>query len=96
MPDSPRFEPAEYARAAAAAIGLPLRDQHLPGVALNLSLAARMAQIVEALPLTPADEAAPAFVAANAARDVTSANAARDPASANAARDVTVAKAAPK
>ena len=67
MPDSPRFEPTEYARAAAAAIGLPLKDQHMPGIALNLSLAARMAQAIEALPLTPADEAAPVFVPAKGA-----------------------------
>jgi hypothetical protein len=60
MPD---FDPALYARAAAAAVGLPLRDEHLPGVAMNLGLAARMAAVVEGTKLEPEDEAAPVFVA---------------------------------
>ncbi|PZW50327.1 uncharacterized protein DUF4089 [Humitalea rosea] len=53
-----------YAEAAAALIGLPLAPAHLPGVAANLAVAARMAAIVMAVPLTPADEAAPVFVPA--------------------------------
>lgn len=57
------FDAEAYARAAAAAVGLPLDPRHLPGVALNLRLAARMAAAVEAVPLGPADEAAPVFVA---------------------------------
>ncbi len=56
-------DPASYARAAAAAVGLPLSDAHLPGVAMNLALAARMAAVVEAMELAPDDEAAPVFVA---------------------------------
>ena len=52
-----------YAREAAALIGLPLDARHLPGVAANLRLAARMAAVVEGLPLAPADEPAPVFVA---------------------------------
>jgi hypothetical protein len=63
MNETPTFDPAAYARAAAAAIGLPLHEAHLPGIAMNLALAARMAAVVEGLPLGPEDEAAPVFVA---------------------------------
>jgi hypothetical protein len=62
-PDPPAFDAEAYARAAAAALGLPLDGRHLPGVAANLRLAARMAAAVEELPLAPADEPAPVFVA---------------------------------
>ena len=62
MPDP--FDPEAYARAAAAALGLPLDPRHLPGIAMNLALAARMAAVVEDMPLGPEDEAAPVFVAA--------------------------------
>jgi hypothetical protein len=57
------FDPTAYAKAVAAAIGLPLAPEHLPGVTMNIALAARMAQLVEGMPITPADEAAPVFVA---------------------------------
>jgi hypothetical protein len=57
------FDPDAYARAAAAAMGLPLLPEHRPGVAANLALAARLAALVEAVPLDPAEEAAPVFVA---------------------------------
>lgn len=60
---STEFDAETYAKAAAAAVGLPLDPRHLPGVAANLRLAARMAAMVEAMPLSPADEAAPVFVA---------------------------------
>ena len=60
---APPFDAEAFVRAAAAAIGLPLDPRHLPGVTMNLQLAARMAGIVEGMPLTPADEAAPVFVA---------------------------------
>lgn len=60
---STEFDAESYARAAAAAVGLPLDARHLPGVAANLKLAARMAAVVESMPLSPADEAAPVFVA---------------------------------
>lgn len=59
----PPFDAEAYARAAASLIGLPLEERHMAGIALNLRLAARMAAMVEAMPLTPADEAAPVFVA---------------------------------
>jgi hypothetical protein len=58
------FDAETFAKAAAAAVGLPLDPRHLPGVALNLKLAARMAAIMEGMPITPADEPAPVFVAA--------------------------------
>jgi hypothetical protein len=57
------FDPEAYAKAAAAAVQLPLDARHVPGVAFNLRLAARMAAMVEAMALGPADEAAPVFVA---------------------------------
>jgi hypothetical protein len=57
------FDAEAYAKAAAAAVSLPLDDRHLPGVAANLKLASRMAALVETLPLGPADEQAPVFVA---------------------------------
>ena len=60
---STEFSAEAYAKAAAAAIRLPLDARHLPGVAFNLALAARMAAVIEGMPLGPADEAAPAFVA---------------------------------
>jgi hypothetical protein len=63
MNDPPDFDAEAYAREAARLIGLPLDPRHLPGVALNLRIAARMAAIVEAVPLTRADEPAPVFVA---------------------------------
>ena len=62
-PMNPEFDAEAYAKAAAAAVGLPLDPRHLPGVAFNLKLAARMAGLVEGMKLTPADEAAPVFVA---------------------------------
>lgn len=59
----PDFDAETYAKAAAAACGLPLDPRHLQGVAFNLRLAARMAAIVETMPITRADEAAPVYVA---------------------------------
>jgi hypothetical protein len=60
---STEFDAEAYARAAAAAVGLPLDPRHLPGIAFNLKLAARMAAVVEGMPIGPADEPAPVFVA---------------------------------
>ena len=60
------FDPEAYARQAAAAVGLPLHPAHLPGIAMNLALAARMAALIEQVKLIPADEAAPVFVAGRA------------------------------
>ena len=57
------FDAEAYAKAAAAAINLPLDPKHLPGVAFNIGLAARMAGFVEGMKLSPAEEAAPVFVA---------------------------------
>lgn len=63
----PEFDPEAYARQAAAAVGMPLHEKHLPGVVMNLALAARMAGLVAQMPLTPADEAAPVFTPARMA-----------------------------
>ena len=57
------FDAEAYAKATAAALGLPLDPRHLPGIVSNLKLAARMAGLVEGTPLTQADEMAPVFVA---------------------------------
>lgn len=57
------FSPGTYAPQAAAAIGLTIREAHLPGVLMNLALAGRMAALVESVPLTPRDETAPIFIA---------------------------------
>jgi len=57
-------DPEAYVRAVAPTLGLTIAPAHLPGVVANLTLAARMAGIVEAKTLIPADEAAPVFVAA--------------------------------
>ena len=46
----------------AAALGLTLTPEQLPGVVMNLAIAARAAKLVEAAPLAPADEPAPVFV----------------------------------
>jgi hypothetical protein len=60
---TPEFDAEALAAQAAALIGLPLDPAHLPGVAMNLRVAARMAALVEELPLGVADEPAPVFVA---------------------------------
>lgn len=57
------FDPEAYAKQAAAAVGLPMNPAHLPGIAMNLALAARMAGLIGQMKLTPADEAAPVFIA---------------------------------
>lgn len=59
----PGFDPEAFAKQAAAAIGLTLHPAHLPGIAMNLALAGRMAGLIEQVKLLPADEAAPVFVA---------------------------------
>jgi hypothetical protein len=66
-PPPPEFDAEAYAKAAAAAIHLPLAPRHLPSVAANLRLAARMAAVIEQAALTPADEMAPVFVAGRGA-----------------------------
>jgi hypothetical protein len=61
-PPEPDLE--TYAKQAAALIGLPLQDRHVPDVVHNLRVAARAAAVVDSVPLTPTDEPAPVFVAA--------------------------------
>ena len=51
-----------YVNAAAAALNLPLSAAHRPGVLHYFALAASMAELVNAQPLTIADEPAEAFV----------------------------------
>ena len=59
------ISPAEieaYVDAAAAALKLPLSAAHRPGVLHYFALAASMAELVAAQPLSIADEPAEAFV----------------------------------
>jgi hypothetical protein len=42
--------------AAAAALGLKIAAEHRPGVEMYFELAARMAELLQGLPLTAADE----------------------------------------
>lgn len=51
-----------YVDAAAAALQLPLAAEHRPGVLSYFALAASMAELVGAHPLTSADDPAEAFV----------------------------------
>jgi len=51
-----------YVDAAAAALSLPLRPEHRPGVLRYFSLATEMAVLVNGLPLAVVDEPAEAFV----------------------------------
>ena len=55
-------EIAAYVDAAAAALQLPLSPLHRPGTLEYFALAASMAEVVAAHPLTLADEPAEAFV----------------------------------
>jgi hypothetical protein len=50
-----------YVDATAAALGLPLAPEHRPGVLRFFGLAASMAALVEAVPLSPHDESALRF-----------------------------------
>ncbi|WP_213954407.1 MULTISPECIES: DUF4089 domain-containing protein [unclassified Variovorax] len=51
-----------YVDAAAAALGLRLRNDHRPGVLRYFTLASEFADIVDAVPLQPHHEAATTFV----------------------------------
>jgi hypothetical protein len=51
-----------YVDAAAAALQLPLKAEHRPGVLHYFALASSMAELVAAQPLGIADEPAPVFV----------------------------------
>lgn len=62
----PRFpltddEIAAYVDAAAAMLGLPIAPAHRPGVLRYFALAARMAAVIDAVPLSPNDDPAPTF-----------------------------------
>ena len=51
-----------YVDAAAATLGLPLRQDHRPGVLRYFELAAGFAALLEAVPLEPHHENATTFV----------------------------------
>lgn len=50
-----------YVDATAAALQLPLRAEHRPGVLQYFALAAAMSELVDGLPLAVADEPAEVF-----------------------------------
>lgn len=54
--------PEAYVDAAAATLGLKIPAEHRAGVLLYFKLAADMADVVQGLPLTVADEPANVFV----------------------------------
>ena len=60
MMTSPEIE--AYVDAASAGLGLPLSAAHRPGVLHYFALAASMAELVNAQPLTIEDEPAEVFV----------------------------------
>jgi hypothetical protein len=51
-----------YIDAAAATLGLKITAEQRPGVTLFFNLAANMAELLNGLPLTPADESGSVFV----------------------------------
>ena len=51
-----------YVDAVAAALDLPIAAEHRPGVLRYFELAAGLAAVVAAVPLTVADDPAPSFV----------------------------------
>ena len=55
-------EAGKYVDATAAALGLPLRSDHRPGVLRYFELAAGFAAVVDAVPLEPHHESAATFV----------------------------------
>jgi hypothetical protein len=57
----PDFE--AYAKAAAAALSLPIAPAHLPGVVATLQVAAGAAALIARVPLTVEDEPAAIFCA---------------------------------
>jgi hypothetical protein len=60
-PAATEDEIAHYAEAAARLLGLPVPDERRAAVLEHFRLAHRLAGVVEAWPLGPADEAAPVF-----------------------------------
>lgn len=49
----------QYVDAASAAVGLPIKPEHRPGVLENFARLAQLAAVVNEFPLTPEDEPAP-------------------------------------
>jgi hypothetical protein len=60
-PDPPPFDPDAYVEQASRLVGLTVAGPFRPGVAANIGLIARMADLVMGLPLAVDDEAAPVF-----------------------------------
>jgi Protein of unknown function (DUF4089) len=51
-----------YVDAAAATLGLKISAEQRPGVLMYFDLAAQMAELLQGLPLSPADESGNVFV----------------------------------
>ena len=64
----PPFDADAYVEQASRLVGLEVAEAFRPGVAANIALIARMADLVMGLPLATADEPAPVFVPAEPAR----------------------------
>jgi hypothetical protein len=65
---APPFDAEAYVEQASRLIGLPIADEHRPGVVRNMALIARMAALVTSFPLEPSVESAPVFAPAEPER----------------------------
>ena len=61
MADQPPFDADAYVEQASRLVGLPIAPEYRPGVAANIGLIARMADLVMGLPMAVEDEPAPVF-----------------------------------
>ena len=61
MAEPPPFDADAYVEQASRLVGLTIAPEHRPGVAGNMALIARMADLVMGLPLAVEDEPAPVF-----------------------------------
>ena len=59
--DPPPFDAEAYVEQASRLVGLTVAEPFRPGVAANIGLIARMADLVMGLPLEVEDEPAPVF-----------------------------------
>jgi Protein of unknown function (DUF4089) len=64
----PPFDAEAYVEQASRLVGIEVAEAYHPGVAANLTLIARMADLVMGLALATADEPAPVFVPVESGR----------------------------
>jgi hypothetical protein len=60
-PLEPPFDPDAFVEQASRLVGLAIAPPYRPGVATNIALIARMADLAVGLPLAVEDEPAPVF-----------------------------------